>query len=292
LRIGGSAYPLQIHIPAKARPAGGTDHQFTIVAPHGSMVDFWSVMGTPGFTSGSGNNCTAASPYPPRQQTRDWQNGDCLVANNITNAGNISSGSGIITPPGSNVAGTSLIGGIMTAAELISGTINHALYISGACGIGHQYPGQGNTQSCTSGIGPPIGGLEWYDVRCSTTQANTALRPWEQGVLCALNQYGGYFLDNGAGGAYFTGGTFGFTQSEQPTYDYAGPSYTSPFAALASQGWNVISIPTPYLSASGVSTGPSGNRWVYNSDNNWQPNGVDFPNHIHWLDPCVAQRTC
>jgi hypothetical protein len=288
----GSAFPLQIHIPAKARPAGGTDHQFTIVAPDGSMVDFWSVIGTPGFTTGSGNSCTAASPYPPRQQTRDWQNGDCLVANNITNAGNISTGSGIVTPPGANVAGTALIGGLITATELISGTISHALYISGQCGIGHQFPGQGNTQACTSGIGPPIGGLEWYDIPCATTRANTALQPWEQGILCALNQYGGYFLDNGSGGAFFTGGTFGFTQSEESTYDYAGAPYTSPYAALASQGWNIISIANPYLSASGVSLGPAGNRWAYNSDNNWQPNGVDFPDHIHWLDPCVAQKTC
>lgn len=288
----GSAYPLQIHIPAKARPAGGTDHQMTIVAPDGSMVDFWSVIGTPGFTSGSGNSCTSTSPYPPRQQTRDWQNGDCLVANNISNAGNISTGSGIVTPPGANVAGTALIGGLITATELISGTINHALYISGQCGVGHQYPGQGNTDQCTSGIGPPIGGLEWYDVPCATTRANPALQLWEQGVLCALNQYGGYFLDNGGGGAYFTGGTFGFTQSEEPTYDYNGAPYTSPFAALSSQGWTALSIATPYLSASGVSLGPAGTRWAYNSDNNWQPSGVDFPDHIHWLDPCVAQKTC
>jgi hypothetical protein len=288
----GTAYPFELRIPAKARPAGGNDAQMTVIAADGSMVDMWALYGTPGHTSGAGDNCTSTNIYPPREAARDWQTGDCLVAHNITNAGNVYTGSGIVTPPGANAAGTSLVGGIVTAQELVSGKIDHALYISGECGVGHQYPAQGDTQTCTSGVGPPLGGLEWYDVPCARTRANGLLQSWEKAILCALNQYGAYFLDNGSGGAYFvSSGTFGFTSSEEPWYDYDGPNFVSPFAALSTQGWDMIQIDDVRRDPNGRLYGTAA-RWRYKNGADWTPNGVDFPHHLHWLDACVARKSC
>jgi hypothetical protein len=173
---------------------------------------------------------------------------------------------------------------VITAAELVAGQIDHAIFLTGGCAVGSQYPVEngGSTGQCAGGVGPPLGGREWYDVPCATTQANSALHPWEKAILCALNQYGAYLGDNDGSGPTFTG-INAETESEEPWYDYNGPNYTSPFAALASQGWSTISIPNVRGSASGV-------RWV--GADPWRPAGVNFAAHIHWLAPCSAQGSC
>jgi hypothetical protein len=109
-----------------------------------------------------------------------------------------------------------------------------------------------------------------------------------------LNQYGAYFGDNGNGGAFFTGGLTAELESEEPWRDYFGTgtnkaSYTSQFAALATQGWSAIGI----SNAIGSSTGT---RWIGADPwNVWAELGeseAQFASHIHWLDPCSARGTC
>lgn len=254
--------PATIHIPAVARPAGGSDSHIDVVQPDGTDITMWGV------TKPSSN----------------WQSGQTLSALNIANCGSVVSSPGWLTVgPGPTAAGYCDNTGIITAAELIAGQINHAIIISGQCAIGAQYPTSdgASTQQCTSGIGPPLGGREWYDVPCATTQASTALQPWEKAILCALNVYGGYLGDDGGGGAYFTGTGAG-VEDEEPWYDFDGPNYTSPFAPLAAQGWTSFQIQS-YGSAKGT-------RWIGASP--WNPSGVNFPAHIHWLAPCSAQGTC
>lgn len=270
--------PKATHIPPKARPAGGTDAHFDVVQPDGTEIDFWAVYGSPG----SDPRWNA----PHDIQARDWQTGDTISAANIANCGSFASGSGRFSVgPGATAAGFCTNGGIVTAAELLAGHIGHALFVGGQCAIGAQFPAANgaSTQRCTSGIGPPLGGREWYDVPCAATRANGRLQTWEKAILCALNEYGGYFGDNGDGGANFTGGVAPLLESEEPWRDYNGAGYSSPFAPLAAQGWYNIRIPDAL-------PGSAGNRWI--GADRWNPPGVDFPAHMHWLAPCSAERAC
>jgi hypothetical protein len=254
--------PATIHVPAVARPAGGSDSHMDVVQPDGTEITMWGV------TKPSAN----------------WAAGAVLSALNIANCGSIVTGTGwLASGPGPTAVGYCTNAGIITAAELIAGQINHAIIITGQCAIGAQYPSENgaSTQQCTSGIGPPLGGREWYDVPCATTQASGGLQPWEKAILCALNVYGGYMGDDGGGGQYFTGTGAG-VEDEEPWYDFDGPNYTSPFAPLAAQGWTTIKVQS-YGSATGT-------RWVGASP--WNPSGVNFAAHIHWLAPCSAQGTC
>jgi hypothetical protein len=256
--------PATIHIPAVARPARGGDAHLDVVQPDGTDITMW------GANSPGGN----------------WTTGATVTAANIANCGSFASGQGWLpSGPGPTAVGYCTNAGIVTAAELAAGQINHAVIITGECAVGSQYPVErgGTTGQCTSGVGPPLGGREWYDVPCATTQANGALHPWEKALLCALNQYGGYMGDNGNGGVHFTGGVNPGVESEEAWYDFFGPGYTSPFAVLASQGWYSITIANAIGSASGT-------RW-FGADP-WRPSGVNFPAHIHWLAPCSAQGSC
>jgi hypothetical protein len=257
-------FPAQIRIPAKARPAGGSDAHFDIIQPDGTEISMWATYGTPG---------------------RDWQTGDTVTAGNISNCGSFFTGPGtIFEGAGPTAGGACLRAGQITAAELLAGHIDHALFAIGACAQGRQYPAppEANTHACTSGIGPPLGGREWYDVPCETTQANSSLQPWEKAILCALHDYGAYMEDtNDRGRPYFVGiGVYG-TESIEQAFDYGQPD---PFAALASQGWTSLTIPDV------DKHGTARQRWV--GADVWNPPGVDFPRHIHWLAPCSAQGTC
>jgi hypothetical protein len=254
--------PATIHIPAVARPAGGADSHIDVIQPDGTDISMWGVAKPAG----------------------NWQAGQTISAANIANCGSIISGQGWLTSgPGPTAAGYCDNAGVVMASELIAGQINHAIILIAQCAVGAQYPSENgaSTQECTSGVGPPLGGREWYDVPCVTTQASTSLQPWEKAILCALNVYGGYVGDNLGGGANFTG-TGALVEDEEPWFDFDGPGYTSPFAPLAAQGWSPIQV-----QSYGSSTGT---RWIGASP--WNPSGVNFPSHIHWLAPCSAQGTC
>jgi hypothetical protein len=254
--------PATMHVPAVARPAGGSDSHMDVVQPDGTEISMWGVT----------------------RPSSNWTAGATLSAANIANCGSITTGTGwLAVGPGPTAAGYCTNAGVVTANELITGQINHALIIIGQCAVGSQYPSENgaSTQQCTSGIGPPLGGREWYDVPCATTQASSSLQPWEKAILCALNVYGGYMADNGGGGQYFTG-TGAHLEDEEPWYDFDGAGYTSPFAPLAAQGWTSVRVQS-YGSAVGT-------RWI--GADPWNPTGVNFPAHIHWLAPCSAQGTC
>ena len=256
-------FPPRIRIPAKARPAGGSDAHFEIVQPDGTDISMWATYGTPG---------------------RDWQSGDTVTAGNISNCGSFFTGPGTMPQgPAPTAGGACLRAGEITAAELLAGHIDHALFAAGACANGRQYPAvpEASTHECTSGIGPPLGAREWYDVPCADTEANSRLRPWEKAILCALHDYGAYMEDSGGGGAYFTGIGVDGTESTEAALDYGQPD---PFAALAAQGWYAITIPNA------DKHGTARPRWV--GADVWNPPGVDFPHHVHWLAPCSAQGSC
>ena len=113
-------FPPRIRIPAKARPAGGTDAHFEIIQPDGTDI---------------GNAVTTGTPK------RDWQSGDTVTAGNISNCGSFFTGPGTMpVGPAPTAGGACLRAGEITAAELLAGHINHALFAAGACAHGRQYP--------------------------------------------------------------------------------------------------------------------------------------------------------
>lgn len=272
--------PATIHIPAKARPAGGTDANMAVVQPDGSEIDFWAAYGSPG----SDSSWTA----PHDEQTRDWQTGDTITAGNIANCGNIVTGSGFMTVgPGSTAADQCLAGGQVQINELAAGAINHAIALQLVCAIGAVYPAPpgANTQQCTSGIGVPLGARLWYDVPDATTNANSSLRPWEKAVLNALHDYGGFFTDNGSGGAYAVGLGIEFSDIPEPSADFG---LADPVAPLSTQGWVGTHVSNlPPRSSSSL-------RYYYPDTNGgqWNPAGVNFAAHFHWLDVCSARSSC
>jgi len=293
---GANAPPATAHIPALARPAGtsGTscsaDCHMDVTEPDGTNITMWAVTAPSGNWGTSGNTTLSAGSIS-----------DCL--NLSTSPGLIASGAG---PTAMNACDHA---GFVTAAELVAGTINHALFLVNTCVNGYQYPTSSYPASllCTSGAngGPPLGGRLWLDLPATTIngvptctsssgQDVTCLQLWEKGILNALHKFGAYMGD---GGGCVNGtesqnsvGLCIRLESEEPWYDVYGQGYTSPFAALASQGWTSSTITDVKGTNSGV-------RWYGNGGNNWNPLGVagigsTWGAHAHWLAPCSAQGTC
>jgi hypothetical protein len=248
-------YPTQINIPAAARPAGGSDAHMAVIQPNGNEIDFWAT------TQPAGN----------------WTTGSTLTAASAVNCGSFSTGSGVLAVgPAATAGGACLAAGLLRANELLSGHINHALFIVVQCAVGAVYPASAGaaTGQCSSGVGPPLGGRLWYDVPDATTNASTTLHPWEKAILNALHDYGG-FVEDASGGSSVSGIGF-MTESSQDSYSFG---QSDPFAALSAQGW--------------FSTNVSGSlepRWIGASP--WNPSSVSFSSHMHWLAPCSAQGAC
>jgi hypothetical protein len=250
--------PSQIHIPASARAAGGDDAHLAVVQPDGTEIDVFGAS-RPSGNWGSGGNTT-------------------LSGSAMANCGSYTAGSGVVpSGPAATAGGSCLAAGLLRAAELLSGSINHALFLVSECAVGWQYPAFPNatTGTCSSGVGAPLGGRIWYDVDEATTNANPALKPWEKVILVALHRYGAYLMDNISGGAYQSGIAF-LAESGEAARDLGLPD---PFAGLAAQGWWSVSV-----------GGATENRYV--GADPWRPAGVDFAAHMHWLAPCSAQGSC
>jgi hypothetical protein len=254
--IDNGGLPASIYLPAQARPAGGADAHMAVIQPDGSEIDMWST------TAPAGN----------------WVSGATVTAQSVADCGNFARGSGFTpTGPAATAGGACLAAGLLRANELLAGSIDHALALVAQCVVGWQYPAYANASSdtCTSGQGPALGGRLWYDVPDATTNANTALRPWEKAILNALHDYGGYLEDDFAGGSGVSGIGFMAESGEAP-WAFGQPD---PFAALAAQGWNVVTV-----------SGSFTPRYV--GADPWQPTGVNFAAHMHWLDPCSARGSC
>jgi hypothetical protein len=254
--VDNGGYPATMYLPALARPAGGSDAQMAVIQPNGTEIDFW----------------TTTTP------SANWTTGATVTAKAIANCGSFTTGSGFLpTGPAATAGGSCLATGYLRANELAAGSIDHALELVSQCAVGWQYPAYPNatTSACTSGTGAPLGGHLWYDVADTTTNANAALQPWEKAILNALHDYGGYLEDDVGGGASPSGIAFLAASGEAP-WVYGHPD---PFAMLASQGWYAVTV-----------SGSFTPRYV--GADPWQPAGVNFAAHFHWLDPCAARGSC
>jgi hypothetical protein len=258
-------FPTRIRIPARARTAGASDAHIAIVQPNGEEIDMWAANGTPGKVQNDPNG----------HQTRDWRNGDTIAAANVSDCGSFTTGTGSMKiGPASTAGGACLGAGILRAKELASGHINHALFLVSACAIGDQYPAVPGamTKQCGVGVGAPLGGRLWLDLP-ATTINNLRIAGWEKAILIALHEYGGYLEDNDNSGPHQSGVQF-LGESNQPAVSFG---QQDEFAAL---GWSANRGVTDVLST----------RWV--GADPWNPPGVDFASHMHWLDPCSAKGTC
>lgn len=256
-----SNYPRTMYIPARARPALGSDAHMAVVQPDGTEIDMWATYGTPG-----GGGHTA--------QTRNWQAGDTVTAGNVSACGNFFTGTGnAATAPAATAGGACLSAGLLRANELASGHINHALFLVAQCAVGSQYPAfaGASTDACAGGSGPPLGGRLWYDVPDATTNAGP-LAPWEKAILNALHDYGGYLEDDAGGGSQISGIGF-LAESGEDSYAFGT---SDPFAVL---GWSPITL-----------SGALQQR--FEGADPWHPSGVNFAAHMHWLNVCSAQQSC
>jgi hypothetical protein len=287
----GPGMPASMHIPAKAHiNDSNNDNIMMVVQPDGTELDFycWDVYDDhecepPGWTS-EGNGA--------------WSEGDTFsVGGSSTNCGNFLTGAGWngATSPsdgahasgygaGGNCAGA----GLLDARELASGVINHALQVVPECTAQSSvFPGYWDTSGPNpcSGPAPPIGYRMWYDVSCSDTQSNPSLGPWEKAILCALNVYGGFVTDNQSDtGAQEPG--FGVrAMGEVPSYEFGTGDQ---WAQLGTQGWSSFVVGGDW-SSSFPRWGPTAHT---DGSGNWIPPGVDFHDHMHYLDPCVTKGTC
>ena len=259
--------PATMHIPALARPAEGGDHHMDVTQPDGTEISMWLVSAPSGNWGTAGNTVVSAGV--------------------IANCGNLATGIGwLLTGPAPTAAGYCDNAGMITAAELVAGSIKHALFTVNTCAWKTQYPiessaGSAGTNECNNGAagGPPLGAREQLTVSpaainavttCTSSAGEdvTCLWPWEKGVLIALHDYGAYNGDDGGCANGIEGQNAVDIciriESEEPWLDFNGPGYTSPFAALAAQGWVGQTPPSPAV----------GTRWVGNGGNAWNPLGV------------------
>ncbi|MGA2392543.1 MAG: hypothetical protein ABSH03_04210 [Candidatus Lustribacter sp.] len=197
-----TAFPA-FHVPAAARPAGGTDAHFAVVQPDGTEYDFWET-GQPG-----GN----------------WTNGATLTAGIGVQTSILGSGVPVYA---SATSGAALAAGLIRFDELARGTIPHAIFLDFPCTQGLEYPATTGSVSCGGG-GVPMGALIYLNL--SDAQINalpaTTIAPYLLPILHALHQYGGYAMDAYGGSA--SGAPFweyeSFTQYSSYGQAYPGTAF-------------------------------------------------------------------
>ena len=272
--------PATIHLPARARPSGGADAAMAVIQSDGTEIDFWGAYGSPGSST--------AYAAPHDMQSRNWQSGDTISANNIANCGSIYTGSGFMAVgPGATAADQCTAAGQVKINEMTSGVINHAIAIQLQCAVDAVYPSPpgASTHACTSGVGAALGARLWYDVPEAITNANPQLHPWEKAILNAFHDYGGFFTDGGGSGPYALGVGIEFNDIPEPAANFG---FADQVAPLGAQGW--VSTTISQLPP----RNPSSLRWYYPdlNDSHWNPPGVNFGAHFHWLEACSARKTC
>ena len=183
---------------------------------------------------------------------------------------NIVSGSGLISH--TTAAHFDNFAGMVRGEELAAGHIDHPLFLVAGCvdDSGGVYPAtinKGGFHQCGRSGGtnvgaPPAGALYWLDY----TDAEIAALPgpaWEKTIATALAHYGGYVGDTGGGAAP----NLGFRFEGATTYSVYGAN--SPVVKVA------IAAGIPFSSG--------------NSAYQFAPTHIDWANHLHVLDQCVAR---
>jgi hypothetical protein len=229
----------QIRIPDAARPAAGQDAHLTVVEQDsGWEYDLYKVRSKP---AGGG-----LLEFRWGGRTRI---------------------DGLGLRSGGTAAQFGNLGGLIRAAELAAGHIDHALFMTVQCDAGrYVYPARGVGTSCAE-IGqpnadaPPMGAH--FQLAMSADQIDALPVPaWKKTVLRAMATYGMFVGDTG-------GGSWGVMAQSGSTFTSFG--YPDPMVDFArANGW------IPY-----------DNLWVGNLRD-----GIDWSRYLRVIDPCVSQGTC
>ncbi len=231
---------IQIHIPAGAQPEQDWDHHMIVIdTTTGTEYDFERASWT------SSNVLTV------------WSGSAMPVGGNGLDGG-------------ADAADLGLLAGTITAAQLASGTIDHALAVSVPCTTGYVWPATGAFgQACSavnqgSADAMPMGAL--LQLNMTTSQiAATHAPAWEQTIMRAMATYGMYAND--------TNGSSDTTTLEVEKWDDI--SYTS--LGQAPQMANLVK------SLGGQSNGSGG----------FIVDGVPIPvSKLRVIAPCVQHGTC
>jgi hypothetical protein len=230
----------RVRIPNAARPAGGADAHLTVISwASGWEYDFYKVRSKP---RGGGRLIF-------RWGGRTRVGGDGLGS-------------------GATASGFGSAAGIIRAAELRAGRIDHALFMVARCDAGRWvYPADKSGSSCarraiaSAGAPPPMGAR--LQLAMSSAEIDALRVPsWKKTILRAMARYGLYLGDTG-------GGAWG-VQLE------SGSSYTSfgradPLVAFASSnGWR-----------------RAGRRYIGDLRS-----GIAWRRYLRVIDPCVTRRSC
>ena len=219
---GGALSGTRVRIPAYARNAEGSDRHLSVVQPDGWEIDLWGA----GLAE---STLTASTSYRQRYD-----------------------GLGVVpSPPPARTTGGGTASyfaasaGVIRAAELRAGRIDHALFLSidqgsqdTSFGFGTRAPGangrggEGSSvypaikgDGAAPGVRPPMGARYWLDMTPAEID-RTGAPAWERTIAKAMHAYGGYFGDTGGGGFKFA------LESAVP---YVSAGQPNPMAAVAAQ---------------------------------------------------------
>jgi hypothetical protein len=260
------ASSVTINIPSKARPEAAIcpgDCQMGIIEPDGTEYDLYGQ--NPAYNGGS--TLTVVG----------------LAWSSVTGMGVDPNGASLSFPGkgGGDVSNGTMMATLSepTVAEILSGTIAHAININVPCESGQVFPGS-SAEDCASNFGytGPAAGSR-FQLALTNAQidgtasnsigysaANTA--PWERAILHAMHNYGAYatitcgracgdrvniYMENGTQYSAF-GGTWPVS-----TYNWSSPGNNG----------SVGNVPT-----------------------NWRPGGLTWSSALQIVSPCYALEQC
>jgi hypothetical protein len=228
----------RVRVPDGVRPAGGGDGHLAVVDQEtGVEYDLWQADPP---TPGGG---TLTSSWGGRTEVA----GDGLGSD-------------------ATAAHFGLLAGVIRAAEMEAGRIDHALFMTVGCTAhAYVYPARGYASDCEDEPdAPAVGQRFWLDM--SDAEIDDLDVPgWKRTILRALAAYGAYVGDTGGNES------FGFHFESGSTYTSFGAE--DPMAAFAR------------AQDDGVSARDG--RYAFDLGS-----GVDWEGRLRALDPCVAARTC
>lgn len=231
---------IQIHIPSGAQPESDWDHHMIVV------------------------DTTTDTEYDFERAS--WSSSNVLTVWSGSEEPLDGTGLG----GGADAADFGLLGGTISAAQLASGTIDHALAVSVPCASGYVYPAtMANGQPCSDvnqspSDALPLGALLQLDMTPAQIAASHAPK-WEQTIMTAMATYGMYAND--------TNGSPDPTNIEFENQD--DTQYTS--LGMKPQMADL------FQSLGGQSIGSG----------TWLLDGVQIPvSKLRVIDPCVVQGTC
>ncbi|GAA3346895.1 hypothetical protein GCM10020358_59660 [Amorphoplanes nipponensis] len=229
---------MPVRIPAAARPTGGSDGHLAVVSQYsGWEYDFWQVRSKP---AGGGVLTVSWGGRTPIT-------GDGLHA-------------------GATASDFGLAAGVIRAAELEAGTIDHALSVIVDCtSDAYVYPADKTPQVCADPENAPANGQHlWLDMTSAEIEALEA-PDWKKTILRAMSTYGAYVED--------TGDNVGIAFQIESGSTFTSFGVTDPMVDFAGRQTEDVTR--------------EGDTWVFD-----MASDVDWAGRLRVVDPCVAAGDC